>query len=447
MPSLRTGDVFVPGRAPVHTYNPRSDMELETRLAEYLEDGGSVLALVGPTKTGKSVLLKQNLDAPIWIDGHGVSGAGELWSLVGAELGVFSEAQLERDSTQSTTVVARAKAIVLEGGGDHTEASGSRQVFQAVLAPAQEVKSALLASGRTLVIDDFHFLEPAAQTDIVRAVKPLVFDGLRAVFAAISHRRHDVPTVVEDMVGRVTPLEIELWSVAELLVIARKGFDALRVVDPGDRIATRLAEMSFGSPHLMQKLCRELVRDVNGISAAQDEPVTLREPADWPEFFRRQVERASERWFTRLLRGPQERTGRNSWTLKDGRSVDAYGLVLKAIGDSGPELNLSKDRIRALVEETVNGKPPEPHQITRVLQHMSRIAAKRLTEEQPTEESLEADAPDLFSGVQPVVEYVDAGPNSMLHIADPFFAFYIRWGVERHLPVSEATTDAPLDLP
>lgn len=434
-PQVKTSDVFVPGRAPQFTYNPRSEFELEEKLDEYLEDGGSVLALVGPTKTGKSVLLKRKLEDPIWLDGQGIASVSDLWSLVGAALGVFAEGELQSETTSSATGGARAKAFVVEAGGEVTEASGTRTTYRPIGSDAADVKQDLLGSGRVLVIDDFHFIDAQTQREIVRAVKPLVFDGLRVVCAAISHRRHDVTTVVEDMVGRVTPLEITLWTETELLVIAEKGFEVLGVTDPARGIATRMAQMSFGSPHLMQKLCREMVRGVNGAREAVGDGRRLVPPPDWDEFFRGEVEQASERWFTRLLRGPQERTGRTVWTLEDGRAVDGYGLVLKALGDSGPKLSLGKDEIRSLVEKTVVGRTPEPHQITRVLQHVSRIAAKSLTEEIPDEAELDSESDGLFAGVQPVVEYIEDGPNSVLHIADPFFAYYIRWGVERHLPV------------
>jgi hypothetical protein len=441
---VRTSDVFVPGRAPLYTYNPRSEFELEDRLREYIDDGGSVLALVGPTKTGKSVLLRRVLDEPVWVDGQGVQSVEALWQLVGSELGVSYSSEHGTERGTSTTATAKAKAFIIEGGGDVTAASGKTETRRAVAAPEVEVKKALMASGRILVIDDFHFIQTSVQQEIVRAVKPLVFDGLRTVFAAISHRRHDVPTVVEDMVGRVTPLEIALWTEAELQVIASKGFEKLNVSDPGGRISARLAGMSFGSPHMMQKLCREICREVNEVLETAPDTRELREPEDWDAFFRSQVEDASGRWFTRLLTGPRERTGRTIWSLEDGRKVDGYGLVLVAIGKTGPRLELSKDEIRHGVESAVSGKAPEANQVTRVLQNMSRIAARRLNEQPLTEEELDEEG-DTFGGVQPVVEYIDDGPNSTLHIADPFFAYYMRWGVDRHLP-AVGGHDPTLDL-
>lgn len=431
---IKTGDVFVPGKAPTYTYNPRDELQLEEKLRDYLDDGGSVLALVGPTKTGKSVLLKRVLDDPIWIDGQGVKSTDDLWALIGSEIGVMVEVDVTEQTGTATTATARAKAVFVEGGGDFTASSAKSTTTRVLTAIAPTVKEDLLSTGRTLVIDDFHFIERTTQQEIVRAVKPLVFDGLRVVFAAISHRRHDVVTAVEDMVGRVTPLEISLWTEDELKFIAAKGFEQLNVVDHGGALGAKLAEMSFGSPHIMQKLCRELVRAENGIRESQSTAHDLSAPADWDDFFRGQVDDASGRWFTKLLRGPQEKgQKRTTWPLNDGgATLDSYGLVLKAVGDTGPKLELTRDEIRAGVEHNITGKPPEANQVTRALQHMSRIAAKRLEDSQPSEDDLDAE-PVEFAGVQPVLEFIEDGPASTLHIADPFFAYYMRWGADRHL--------------
>src|SRR5262249_49355683 len=50
---------------------------------------------------------------------------------------------------------------------------------------------------------------------------------------------------------------------------------------------------------------------------------------------------------------------------------------------------------------------PQMHEITRVLKYMSEIAA---TDQSST----------------PVVDFVEV--DKLLHVTDPFFAFYLRWG-------------------
>ncbi len=51
----RLAEVFVPGKLPVFTYNPRSELQLEQHLQDYVEEGGAILTVAGPTKTGNLV--------------------------------------------------------------------------------------------------------------------------------------------------------------------------------------------------------------------------------------------------------------------------------------------------------------------------------------------------------------------------------------------------------
>jgi hypothetical protein len=295
---------------------------------------------------------------------------------------------------------------------------------------------------RPLVIDDFHFVDRAIQRQIVRVLKPLVLAGVPVMFVAISHRVQDVVTAEPDMTGRVVSLPVPFWSPFELEFIANKGFNELRLIDSGGDLARRLAAESYGSPHLMQRFCRELCKE-NGIRTRPIDPVTLRAPARWDDFFRAQIDEASGSWFQRLLRGPQERgRPRATWTLRDGRQLDNYGLALAAIAETGPKFAISKDELKAAIDRLVVGTAPPVDRTTRVLIHMTRIAAKRSTEPVPTEEDLERDEEyesEAQPDIQPVLEYIDQDAASVLHIADPFFAFYLRWGSAAHLSGASVT--------
>ncbi|WP_135542749.1 hypothetical protein [Brevibacterium sp. S111] len=436
MTPIKTGEVFVPGKEPIYTYNPRETLNLEEKLRDYLDDGGSILVLLGPTKTGKTVLLDRVVDNPIWIDGQDVKSPENLWELIGNEI----EAKLDTDVSESlsttTSFSGKAKLLVTEGGGGTSDTDSQSFGSRYVSSIAPTVKDALLRAQRALVIDDFHFIDREVQKEIVRAVKPLVYRGLRSIFASITYRRHDVANAVEDMDGRMDLLETSAWSVQELIYIAQAGFRILNVEDSTGDLELNLAHMSFGSPHIMQQLCRDLVRTKNYIREARPTIQALVAPESWDEFFARAASDASRRWFTKLLRGPQEKgQKRTTWRLKgDGAGLDTYGLALKAMANCLPDLEITRDRIRVEIDNLVVGKPPEAHQVTRTLQYMSRIAATRLDNSQPSEDELDSrgENEDEFSGVQPVLEFIEDGPASTVHIADPFFAYYLKWGSASH---------------
>ncbi|WP_312980220.1 hypothetical protein [Corynebacterium sp.] len=58
----------------------------------------------------------------------------------------------------------------------------------------------------------------------------------------------------------------------------------------------------------------------------------------------------------------------------------------------------------------------------------------RSEDEVPDEETLNREIDDDdgefsgFSGMEPVVEFLEDGNCSKFNIADPFFAYYLRWG-------------------
>lgn len=435
---LKVGEVFVPGKLPALTYNPRIELHLERDLQDYLDETGAILTVAGPTKTGKSVLVERVVSNPVWIDGQGIESTEVLWGLVADQLGAYHQIQVGEDHAATGGGDISSKAgvpgVVQVGAKAVYSASDSNMTRFTVDRPLSAVASQhLRTSGRALVIDDFHFIARSIQREIVRALKPLVLAGVAIIFVSISHRVQDVVTAEPDMTGRVVPLKVNFWSIDDLLFIAREGFKALKVHDEGEELATRLAQESYGSPHLMQKFCRELCK-VNDVRVEQDVLVGLLPPEDWAQFFKAQTDPASRDWFDRLVGGPQERgTKRTPWETKAGGTLDTYGLTLRAIAQTGPKLELNKEEIRVAVEAEVKSTGPAAHQVTRALQHLSRIAAKRMTERRPTEDELDEatdDEADVVPDVQPVLEYMEDETNSRLHISDPFFAFFLRWGSE-----------------
>lgn len=436
--TLRTGQVFVPGQAPLFTYNPRAARNLEELLRTYLDDGGAILTLVGPTKTGKTVLLENVLTDPVWLEGQGLTDVDTFWTRIGSDLAAYNdESRQDGESEAIETGGTLGVPGFAEANARLTNGTTSGRTQSAIRATGPVVRRKLEASGRVLVIDDFHFIDRVVQQEIIRAVKPLVFSGVRVIFAAISHRVHDVPEAVEDMTQRADPLVIELWSVDELKYIAREGFRTLNVVDHGEELATVLAENSFGSPHLMQKLCRELVRQTNGVYETAPVAVDLAAPSDWNEFFTKQIDSYSGKWYTKLFNGPAQRGNkRDVFRLKDGRQVDGYGLILVAVASLAPSMTITRQELNAAITDLVENEQPPANRLTGFLQHMTRIAAKKLTEPQIDEETLDAEdagAEGSFFGVDPALEYVEDGSASTLNIADPFFAFYARWGGHLHI--------------
>ena len=101
--SYRVAEIFVPGRLPEHTYNPRAELDLERQLSDYVEEAGKILTVHGPTKTGKSVLSKRVIVNPVWVDGQGIDSVRELWRRIGDGLGIYTQYEVNVAQTVSDT--------------------------------------------------------------------------------------------------------------------------------------------------------------------------------------------------------------------------------------------------------------------------------------------------------------------------------------------------------
>ena len=80
--------------------------------------------------------------------------------------------------------------------------------------------------------------------------------------------------------------------------------------------------------------------------------------------------------------------------------------MLAAIAETGPLTELTYEQLRAAIRSVIE-EPPQRHEVTRVLEEMARISR------------------DNIEG-EPVLDYDTE--LSTLYIADPFFAYFLRWG-------------------
>jgi hypothetical protein len=102
--------------------------------------------------------------------------------------------------------------------------------------------------------------------------------------------------------------------------------------------------------------------------------------------------------------------------FKDGRQEDIYVAVLLAIAHLRPGMvTLEYEEVRGALREILE-ELPQAHEVSRVLEHMSTIQAD-----------------DAASA--PVLDWDKK--ERRLHITDPFFAFFLRWGVSDTLVVGE----------
>lgn len=399
------------------TYVPREHLELEKQI-QYWIDGPhtSILSVSGPTKSGKTVLLRQYFDDEIWLSGGAITTIDEFWEQLAAEFNVYTTESdvVTHTSSDSSEAHGGITTLIQAGASKASSEDYGRESARAwTQTPKTAVRTYLLDCLKgteisAIVIDDFHYIPSDIQLGIVRGLKDLVFKGLPVVFLSVPHRAFDVVRVEKEMTSRVKQIAVEPWEVTDLIEIARKGFDTLsleplRIPESGKlEIYRTLADESFSSPHLMQVHCLNLAH------LAMKGSFEWRN-FDWNRFFRSAATEARNSSFDLLKTGPRQRSDRKERHLKDGGVTDIYGAILLAISHLSPSLEMTYEEIRAALRDILSEDVPQRHEVTNVLEKMTEIARDKIEGE-------------------PVLEYdVD---YSKLYIADPYFAYYVRWATD-----------------
>ncbi|MBA3422930.1 MAG: hypothetical protein H0U04_00005 [Rubrobacter sp.] len=273
------------------------------------------------------------------------------------------------------------------------------------LSPKVRALQGLNGTQRALIIDDFHYLDRDIQGSVVRALKALVFDGHPVLLIAIPHRRYDAVRVEKEMTGRVQGVSIDPWSADELADIPSQGFPILNVLPPEHTIE-RFVDECLASPHLMQEFCRQLC-EVNNVEETRALRFKIQPPSSIDSLFARVAADTSKTVFDRLAKGPRQRSDRNQREFKNGGTGDIYVAVLHAMADLKPGMTTIKyERIRSVLRDLLVDLP-QAHEVSRVLEHMSNIQADEASS-------------------APVLDWEKE--EQLLHIIDPFFAFFLRWG-------------------
>ena len=418
----RLAEVFVVGQEPTVTYSARDAKRFETAVGDYLEERGRILVLTGPSKSGKTVLLRKMVPSAIWLAGGQIESIAQFWRQIVDRAGGWTGEAKEIARTDTETTSSRTSAQFKPVGvgaesvlGDTDSVADTSRHERTVDRDPQSVGLSILAETKgPLLVDDFHHMSPGLQRGIVRQLKPLVDRGLGVVFAAVPHHVADAVIAENEMESRVESLQIGFWDIEELIEIARKGFlEALRV-DLSEDLATELASHSFRSPHLMQLLCRELSK-VNEIRETTTTHAALQAPDDWDSFLAEiAVRYTDDQTYRDLARGPQSRKDRVPRTLKDStETTDIYGALIAAIRESGPDEELTYNGLRDILRDLLD-ELPQKEQITNSLKHMTAIAHQHACDEYGR---LKRD---------PVLEWQPE--KDTLFIADPFFAFRVRHG-------------------
>lgn len=412
---MKCQSVFTPNDVPTITYVDRADHRLERVLKEYFDTPNMVVSISGPSKSGKTVLVKKVVaeDCLITIRGTSLTSGEALWDRVldwmdvpslsseGVSTGASLSGGIEAGGRAGIPVVLEGKAKPSASVGGSMQKTTTKTFNRGGL---EQVIKEIGGSEFVVFIDDFHYIPENIRDDIGRQIKVAAENGIKIFTASVPHKTDDVVRSNSELRGRVVSLNIEPWSVDDLVQIAKKGFYALNI-DLSPLVENRLAQESFGSPQLMQSICLNLAFAI-GAKTKLEKHVRVEVAED-------QISESLERTsafadFSKMLRdlhtGAKTRgTERKEHKLIDGTQGDVYRAVLLAIKQNPGVLSFSYDEIISRVKSVCVDEPPAGSSINSALSQMQVIA----------------------EGLQPNDSPI-AWDDTNLDIADPYFLFFLR---------------------
>lgn len=412
---MRYEEVFTPNDIPTVTYVDRPEHKLEAKLRDFYRMPNMVVSVSGPSKSGKTVLVRKVVpdDCLITVRGASIQSSEELWNRV---LDWMGEPLETAESTSTVNELSGGAEgggkigipLVVEGHAKGTVgvkrgwSGGQSKTFRR--NGLEQVIKDIAKSDFVVFIDDFHYIKPSVRDDIGRQIKAAAESGVKILTASVPHRADDVVRSNPELRGRVVGITLEPWNLSDLTQIARKGFQALNV-DLAPSIERRFAEEAFGSPQLMQSICLNLALVLDTKETRRDFARVEVDTNKVADTLRRTSAFAD---FSKMLRdlhiGAKTRgTERKEHDLIDGTKGDVYRAILLAMKQEPAKLSFTYDEITTRVKESCVGDAPTGSSVNAALAQMHTIAEI------------------LQPGASPL-----SWDDPTLDIVDPYFLFFLR---------------------
>ena len=416
--ALRATEVFTPGAFPERTYVQRTGVALEQALRDAIETGGQIVSLVGPSKSGKTVLVERVVgrEQLITVTGAGIQHPDDIWrrvldwmdvpSSVTINTSTSGKVSLEASASSGASLLGFAKASVEgKGSGELGHDRGTSKTHER-RGLSQVVKD-IANSDFVVLLDDFHYMPRDVQGEAAKSLKEAARLGVKICTAAVRHRGDDLVRANPELRGRVRAIDLEYWSHDDLKMIATSGFTEMNVGVP-PQILSKLVAESAGSPQLMQSLCLHTCFQLDA-RARPDEMRMLIASNEQIESILEQTSSSTD--FRSLVdvidAGPRTRgVERKIYSFSDGTSGDVYRCILKAVAADPPRLSFSYDELTNRTSRVCTGDSPVGSSIVGTCHHMSRLALEKF----PNERAIDWDE-----------------QKQVLDLPDPYLVFYLRW--------------------
>jgi hypothetical protein len=413
---VKTAEVFRENAYELdYTYVTRPNIENDVR--NKLRHDNAIVLFSGPTKSGKTVLCHRFAgdDRPCaHIHVFQTMTADEFWAALrqSIEAPEATEIVTERERRLAARQVSKLTGGIPGLSGhltDETQMDEVTRRTRKVVVPQSGrigVLSFLQSSPHTIIIDDFHWMNPAIKIDIFPPLKQLLGYGTRIILISVSKSAFPMIGDFGDFAGRFIEISMPPWEHNELRRVAEVGFPLLGMkVTP--QTIDNLVGCSYLSPLLMQGLCAQLCYEREVTETVADElQVEELSRNDVGEMAGRYAAPLTTSFDTILDSG-----GERSWQTKprDGRRLTIAEVLVLGISHRRPFEPISLDSLVTRLGERVLQKPVS-----------SSLAASLVNKTLEIQKKYGGDRQDRA----PI--YYDAAAKTITMV-DPYFKLWARW--------------------
>lgn len=272
----RTHDVFgVSNQVLPDSYVDRGDLDEEIRR---LLDRPTHIALRGVSKCGKSWLRQTVVPDAIVIQCRLGKGVVDIYREALGELGVRLEIASTTESSLTGTVEASAEVgvkllakVTGKAAVEHgTSGTTTYEPISQDINDLRLVADLIEASGRRLVIEDFHYLSTDERRRFAFDMKALWDFGVFVVIVGVWSEQNMLMYLNPDLTGRVQEVPI-VWTAHDLRLIFEKGGHALNLTF-SDELTSRAIVDCYENAGILQALILGTLDRV-GIDEEQDRPL------------------------------------------------------------------------------------------------------------------------------------------------------------------------------
>lgn len=419
MPRLSSAEVFTPTSYPTHTYVQRDDLHHERLLREWTRSSNMIASISGPSKAGKTVLVQRVVGEGnlITVSGASVRAPDQLWERVLDWWGEpHSTTASSGNSNLDTSTTDRGVQLGVTGTNTshrstHAAAAGATETLQATSnrRGLPQVVQELSGTAYTVLLDDFHYIPQAIQSDVAQQLKDAASRGVRICVASVPHRADNIVRALPELRGRVLAIDLDYWSRRDLLQIPKLGCPLLGL-EVDEKSLQMFATEASGSPQLMQSICLWMCNHLGMRETADPfRAVTLDELSRKEILFLTSCTVDFRSLVRSLIAGPKVKAGeRRTYVHHDGRVGDVYLTVMRAVAME-PKLTIEKDELMRRLDALCNGAHPDTASVVRACATLGQIAS------------------GFAAPTGPTLEWDD--PAQTLVVPDPYLLFYLRWSI------------------